>query len=62
MLDDPSPAERTLLGAFRYSQNVAVLHSDPSLMPKRRARVVELELHRRRRAPIRLAAAPSPTG
>ena len=37
MLDDPSPAERSLLGAFAYSQNVAVLHSDASLMPKRRA-------------------------
>jgi predicted NAD/FAD-binding protein len=36
MLDDPSPAERTLLGAFSYSKNLAVLHSDPSLMPKRR--------------------------
>jgi uncharacterized protein len=37
MLDDPSPAESELLGAFRYSQNIAILHSDPSLMPKRRA-------------------------
>ncbi len=26
-----------LLGAFRYSRNLAVLHSDPGLMPKRRA-------------------------
>ena len=26
-----------LLGAFRYSRNLAVLHSDPALMPKRRA-------------------------
>jgi uncharacterized protein len=37
MLTDPSPDERRLLGAFRYSRNVAVLHSDPSFMPKRRA-------------------------
>jgi predicted NAD/FAD-binding protein len=37
MLDDPTAAERSLLGAFSYSKNVAVLHSDPSLMPKRRA-------------------------
>ncbi len=37
MLDDPSPAERELLGGFAYSKNAAVLHSDPSLMPKRRA-------------------------
>jgi predicted NAD/FAD-binding protein len=37
MLADPSPEERNLLGAFRYSRNVAVLHSDPALMPRRRA-------------------------
>ncbi len=37
MLADPSPNERELLGAFRYSHNLAVLHSDSDLMPKRRA-------------------------
>lgn len=37
MLADPSPQERELLGAFRYSSNLAVLHDDPALMPKRRA-------------------------
>ena len=37
MLADPSPEERELLGAFRYSTNLAVLHDDPVLMPKRRA-------------------------
>lgn len=37
MLADASPAERELLGAFRYSRNLAVLHADDSLMPKRRA-------------------------
>jgi predicted NAD/FAD-binding protein len=36
MLEDPDPAERKLLGAFRYRRNHAVLHSDPALMPKRR--------------------------
>jgi uncharacterized protein len=36
MLDDPTAQERRLLGAFRYSANLAVLHADPSLMPKRR--------------------------
>ena len=36
MLGDPSSDERTVLGAFRYSQNLAVLHADPSLMPRRR--------------------------
>ena len=37
MLADPSGAERELLGAFRYSRNLAVLHTDESFMPKRRA-------------------------
>jgi uncharacterized protein len=37
MLDDPSPAERDLLGAFPYQPNVAVLHTDRSLLPRRRA-------------------------
>jgi uncharacterized protein len=36
-LADPSRAERQLLGAFRYSRNLAVLHTDRGLMPKRRA-------------------------
>jgi predicted NAD/FAD-binding protein len=36
-LSDPSEAERRLLGAFRYSRNLAVLHTDESFMPKRRA-------------------------
>jgi uncharacterized protein len=37
MLADPSPMERELLGSFRYSRNLAVLHTDDGLMPKRRA-------------------------
>jgi hypothetical protein len=37
LLRDPTAQERQLLGAFRYSRNVAILHSDPGLMPKRRA-------------------------
>lgn len=37
MLSDASPTERELLGAFRYSRNLAVLHSDESFMPRRRA-------------------------
>ena len=36
MLDAPSEAERRTLGAFRYSRNLAVLHTDKALMPKRR--------------------------
>ena len=37
LLTEPSPAERTLLTPFRYSRNLAVLHCDRQLMPKRRA-------------------------
>jgi predicted NAD/FAD-binding protein len=36
MLVDPSSEEKRLLGAFRYSTNKAVLHSDATLMPRRR--------------------------
>jgi predicted NAD/FAD-binding protein len=36
MLADPSADERELLGAFGYSRNHTVLHTDPSLMPRRR--------------------------
>jgi predicted NAD/FAD-binding protein len=36
LLDDPSSEESALLGAFRYSQNRALLHGDTSLMPQRR--------------------------
>lgn len=35
--EDASADERAVLGAFRYTPNRAVLHSDPSLMPRRRA-------------------------
>lgn len=37
LLADPTEHERTLLSCFRYSRNLAVLHSDGGLMPKRRA-------------------------
>lgn len=36
LLADPSAAERAVLGAFSYQENLAVLHSDPALMPSRR--------------------------
>ncbi len=36
MLDSPTDAERRVLGAFRYQPNLAVLHRDTSLMPRRR--------------------------
>ncbi|MFD0987921.1 NAD(P)/FAD-dependent oxidoreductase [Methyloligella solikamskensis] len=37
MLAPPSEEERRCLSAFRYSRNEAVLHSDPSAMPRRPA-------------------------
>jgi uncharacterized protein len=37
LLVDPSPRERALLSAFRYSRNEAWLHGDESFMPRRRA-------------------------
>ena len=37
MLADPSQAEREVLGAIPYQPNEAVLHTDASLMPRRRA-------------------------
>jgi hypothetical protein len=36
MLVDPAPQERASLSAVRYQPNEAVLHADPSVMPKRR--------------------------
>jgi predicted NAD/FAD-binding protein len=37
VIADPSDEEQDLLGSFRYSRNLAVLHTDESFMPKRRA-------------------------
>jgi predicted NAD/FAD-binding protein len=37
LLADPTARERALLTPFRYSRNLAVLHCDERLMPRRRA-------------------------
>jgi uncharacterized protein len=37
LLFDADVVERGILGSFRYTDNVAVLHSDERLMPKRKA-------------------------
>lgn len=37
LLADANPLERELLGAIRYQTNRAVLHTDTSVMPRRRA-------------------------
>lgn len=36
VLKDPTLVEREVLGEFRYQPNVAILHTDASVMPKRR--------------------------
>ena len=36
MLSDPTEVERDVLGAIRYQDNEAILHTDVSLMPRRR--------------------------
>ena len=36
LLADPTPQERAVLGAIRYQPNRAVLHTDSSVLPKRR--------------------------
>ena len=36
MLADPSPSEKDILGAIRYQENEAVLHTDASLLPRRK--------------------------
>lgn len=37
LLQNPTAGERSLLGAFRYSTNRAVIHGDETLMPQRRS-------------------------
>ncbi len=36
LLEDATPEEQRLLGAFRYTRNMIALHTDTVLMPKRR--------------------------
>ncbi len=37
LLGDPTPAERRTLGAFRYSRNETLLHTDTSVLPRAQA-------------------------
>ncbi len=37
LLSEPSAQEKALLGVFRYNRNEAILHTDESLMPRRRS-------------------------
>jgi predicted NAD/FAD-binding protein len=45
LLADPSAAERELLGAVPYQRNEAVLHTDTSLLPRRRAARASWNFH-----------------
>lgn len=37
LLENPTDDEKAILGAFRYERNEAIIHTDSSLMPRRRA-------------------------
>ena len=37
LLENPSEEEQSVLGAFRYTRNSVILHSDPSFMPKNKS-------------------------
>ena len=37
LIEDPTDAERKILGTIPYQENIAVLHSDESLLPSKRA-------------------------
>jgi len=37
LIAEPTAAETAVLGCFRYQPNTAILHRDPTLMPRRRA-------------------------
>lgn len=51
LLDDPSDDERRLLGAWRYSRNRTVLHTDPAWMPSNPRAWASWNVLRARRAP-----------
>lgn len=53
MLGDPSEAERAVLGAIPYQPNEAVLHTDASLMPRRRAAWSSWNFHLAEQPPSR---------
>lgn len=55
LLSDPSERERELLGAIPYQPNVAVLHTDRSLLPRRRRAWASWNFHLSDGAPERCA-------
>jgi predicted NAD/FAD-binding protein len=46
ILDDATDAERSILGAFPYQENVAVLHTDDRLLPRARLARAAWNFHR----------------
>ncbi len=55
LLADPTPSERAILGALPYQENDVVLHTDASLMPRRRLAWAAWNYHLPRHARERVA-------
>jgi len=62
MLSDPSDTERELLGATAYQSNEAVLHTDESLLPRRRAAWASWNFHLHSETGKDPAGMPHPSG
>ncbi len=58
LLEQPRQAERVILGAIPYQRNEAMLHSDASVMPRRRSAWASWNYHLTSEP---TAAPPSPT-
>ena len=55
VLEDATPLERAVLGAFRYQENEAVLHTDTALLPRARRAWAAWNYHVPREAGSRVA-------
>jgi predicted NAD/FAD-binding protein len=55
MLLDPTPTERDVLSEFPYGRNVAVLHTDPRVLPKRQRAWASWNYHLPAPSPCRTA-------
>jgi predicted NAD/FAD-binding protein len=55
MLTDPTPAEREILSAFPYQKNEAILHTDSSILPRRRRAWASWNYHILRKEQDRVA-------
>ncbi|MDH3585033.1 MAG: FAD-dependent oxidoreductase, partial [Phycisphaerae bacterium] len=53
LLEDPQPAEHELLSVFPYQSNTAVLHTDTSILPRRRRAWASWNYHLRDDRPDR---------